>query len=79
MLIKLLFWDFNTITIFVYAFMKNIFFLIDNVSLFSIRSAFCNKFMASFLLIELKIQRYSESLMFKIAILLRFIDIINKS
>ena len=50
-----------------------------NVPIFPVKSAFYIEFIASLLLIKLIIQRYSEPLIFKIAILLRFIDIISKS
>ena len=55
----------------------NQFFMFYNVPLFSVKSAICIKFMASFLLIRLII--LSALLMFKIAISVRLIDIINKS
>ena len=50
-------------------------FMLYNVPLSSVQSAFWIKFISSFSLIKLTIQRKSEPLMFKIAILLRFTDI----
>ena len=57
----------------------NILFMFYNVALFSVKLEFCINFTASILLIKLIRQRYSETLMFKIAISLRFMDIISKS
>ena len=52
-------------------------FMFYNGPLFSVKSALCIKFMASFLLIPLIIQQELEPLMFKTAISLRFIGIIK--
>ena len=91
MLAKQLFLDFNITKFYIffpfqYIFSKiGIYFLIYNfplfynVPLFSVESAFCNKFIVLFLQNKLIIQQQTEPLMFKIAILLRLIDIINKS
>ena len=65
-----------SLLIFIY---DNKFFMFYNAPMFLVKSAFCIKFMASFVLIKLIMKRESEPLMFKIAISLRFIDIINKS
>ena len=69
------------IQIYIYIY-KYIYIYIDlfiyNVPLFSDKSAFYNKFIASFLLIKLTTQQKSEPLMLKIAISLRFTEIINK-
>ena len=50
-----------------------------NIPHFSVKAAFRIKFMASFLLIKLIIQRQSETLIFKSAISLTLIEIFTKS
>ena len=55
-------------------------FVFYNAPLFLVKSAFFVKFIASFLLIKLIIQRLSDPLvMFEMEISLRFTDIINES
>ena len=72
---KFLFFDFNVFKFyncffhFYICFQKSFYFLIYSVSFSLVKSALCNKFMVSF----------SEPLMFKIAILLKLMDMINKS
>ena len=70
--------NFIIFSIFIYYFKEFYIFLIYNVPLFSVKSAFWNTFTALFLIIKVIKQQESRALMFKIAVLPRFIDIINK-